>query len=127
MSSMDCTKEHQKELSNGAAGPVIAHLRSDVIDGETLDTRVTITDGNNGAFLVSSLKLKRRLQVICSDQEGWEHVSVSIHDRMPTWEEMNFIKNLFWDEDEYIEKEKADPRACSFSISARSTYIFSNL
>jgi len=43
MSSMDCTKEHQKELSNGAAGPVIAHLRSDVIDGETLDTRVTIT------------------------------------------------------------------------------------
>jgi len=83
--------------------------------------------GNNGAFLVSSLKLKRRLQVICSDQEGWEHVSVSIHDRMPTWEEMNFIKNLFWDEDEYIEKEKADPRACSFSISARSTYIFSNL
>ena len=58
--------------------------------------------GNNGAFLVSSLKLKRRLQVICSDQEGWEHVSVSIHDRMPTWEEMNFIKNLFWDEDDAV-------------------------
>ena len=28
--------------------------------------------------------------------EAWEHVSVSLPDRCPTWEEMAFIKSLFW-------------------------------
>jgi len=26
----------------------------------------------------------------------WEHVSVSLADRCPTWEEMCFVKDLFW-------------------------------
>jgi hypothetical protein len=26
----------------------------------------------------------------------WEHVSVSFKDRCPTWEEMSFVKDLFW-------------------------------
>ncbi len=26
----------------------------------------------------------------------WEHVSVSLEDRTPTWEEMEFVKDLFW-------------------------------
>ncbi len=26
----------------------------------------------------------------------WEHVSVSLADRTPTWEEMEFVKDLFW-------------------------------
>lgn len=32
----------------------------------------------------------------------WEHVSVSNMLRCPTWEEMCYIKNLFWDEDETV-------------------------
>lgn len=32
----------------------------------------------------------------------WEHVSVSLPNRCPTWEEMCFIKDLFWDEDETV-------------------------
>jgi hypothetical protein len=31
---------------------------------------------------------------------GWEHVSVSCQNRTPTWEEMCFAKDLFWDEHE---------------------------
>jgi len=58
--------------------------------------------GNNGAFLITSLKLKRPLNTIASDQMGWEHVSVSLPDRCPTWDEMCFIKNLFWDEDDAV-------------------------
>lgn len=58
--------------------------------------------GNNGAFIVHSLKLKRALHVIASDQEGWEHVSVSLPDRCPTWEEMSFIKDKFWGEDDLV-------------------------
>lgn len=26
----------------------------------------------------------------------WEHVSVSLHDRCPTWDEMSLVKDLFW-------------------------------
>ena len=35
-------------------------------------------------------------------QTDWEHVSVSLPDRCPTWEEMCFIKDLFWNSDECV-------------------------
>jgi hypothetical protein len=63
--------------------------------------------GNNGAFIVPYKKRMIKsdifLQVISSDGYGWEHVSVvpvfksgKPIGRVPTWEEMDFIKNLFW-------------------------------
>jgi len=58
--------------------------------------------GNNGAFLVTSLKLKCPLSVIATDQLGWEHVSVSTQFRCPTWEEMCFIKSMFWDDEDAV-------------------------
>ena len=64
--------------------------------------RTTKEDGNNGVFQIRSLKLKRALNVIASDGMGWEHVSVSIHDRTPTWEEMCFVKDLFWDAEDCV-------------------------
>jgi hypothetical protein len=33
---------------------------------------------------------------------AWEHVSVSLHNRCPGWEEMCFIKDLFWDDSECV-------------------------
>jgi len=33
---------------------------------------------------------------------AWEHVSVSLVDRCPTWEEMSFIKDLFFESDECV-------------------------
>ena len=42
------------------------------------------------------------LTVVSSDGEGWEHVSVSLPNRCPNWEEMSFIKDLFWSEDETV-------------------------
>ena len=48
--------------------------------------------------------------VVCSDGEGWDHVSVSLRgiknnkkvhiERCPTWDEMCYIKSLFFNEDE---------------------------
>ena len=32
----------------------------------------------------------------------WEHVSVSLRARTPTWEEMDFIKRLFWKDSETV-------------------------
>jgi hypothetical protein len=36
------------------------------------------------------------------DSDWWEHVSVSTQERTPTWEEMCWIKNLFWKEHECV-------------------------
>ncbi len=62
----------------------------------------TDEDGNNGAFMIRSLKIKVVLAAIASDREGWEHVSVSLPSRCPTWEEMSFVKNLFWGEEDFV-------------------------
>lgn len=46
------------------------------------------------------------LASIDTDDNGikWEHVSVSLKNRIPTWQELKFIKMLFWDpEDEVIQ------------------------
>ena len=64
--------------------------------------------GNNGAFIVRSLKKEFPFAIMCvvSDQDGWEHVSVTVGGsaatRTPTWEEMCFIKELFWDEEDCV-------------------------
>lgn len=58
------------------------------------------TYGNNGYFVIPYQSYK--LNVIASDGEGWEHVSVSMPNRTPSWEQMCFIKNLFWGEDETV-------------------------
>lgn len=46
------------------------------------------------------------------DEEGWEHVSVTLHKmgkkklevvhRTPTWQEMCFVKDVFWGEEEEV-------------------------
>lgn len=35
--------------------------------------------------------------IIASNGDGWDHVSVSLPDRCPTWDEMSFIKRLFFE------------------------------
>lgn len=52
--------------------------------------------GNNGAFIIDDKS------IIASDGEGWEHVSVSTCNRIPNWEEMVFIKDMFWSEDDLV-------------------------
>lgn len=60
--------------------------------------------GNNGLFAVpiKTAKKRRLFKVMCSNELGWEHVSASLPDRCPTWEEMCKIKALFWDEEDLV-------------------------
>jgi hypothetical protein len=44
----------------------------------------------------------RDLRIIFSDGEGWEHVSVSLPSRCPYWDEMMFVKALFWDDEDAV-------------------------
>lgn len=63
--------------------------------------------GMTGAFFVHG-PCGAELKIIASDAtmmevcEGWEHVSVSTERRPPNWQEMSFVKDLFWGENECI-------------------------
>lgn len=58
-----------------------------------------IGDKYNGCFLLASNEnAQETLRVIASsdsDDTGWDHLSVSLYNRCPTWSEMEFIKKLF--------------------------------
>lgn len=65
--------------------------------------------GNNGFFVIPHHRITDySYNVQASDGEGWEHVSITIDskkkkvERCPTWEEMCYIKDLFWDEDDCV-------------------------
>jgi hypothetical protein len=65
-----------------------------------------------GSFVVRHPTSRAELVIIASDGSGWtveglpppvfEHVSVSARDRCPTWEEMCWVKDLFWTADELV-------------------------
>lgn len=59
-------------------------------------------DGNNGLFLIPRPRENAPLKVVASDGDGWEHVSVSLPDRTPTWEEMHRVKRIFWDPEDVV-------------------------
>jgi hypothetical protein len=57
--------------------------------------------GPNGAFLLKLHKLDKPqvdLAIIASDGHGWDHVSVRVADNsgLPTWEDMQAVKDLFF-------------------------------
>jgi hypothetical protein len=65
-----------------------------------------------GAFALRCPRTGERLRVIVSDGDykraglspeyAWEHVSVSLPNRCPNWKEMDWIKDIFWKEDETV-------------------------
>jgi len=64
--------------------------------------------GLNGAGFIPVRTHSAPLKFIASDGSGlaegekWEHVSVSLPDRCPTWEEMCLVKSLFWDDEDTV-------------------------
>lgn len=50
------------------------------------------------------LPTKARASVIVGfNEDGWEHVSIELYARrLPTWEEMCFIKDIFWEDEENV-------------------------
>src|SRR5512141_2045026 len=62
----------------------------------------TKENGNNGAFFIRHKTDPVPLKVIASDGFDFEHVSVSLPTRCPTWDEMCYIVSLFWDPDDTV-------------------------
>ena len=57
-------------------------------------------NGWEGAFFVSYKNAT--LAIISSHGDGWDHVSVSLERRTPTWEEMCYVKDLYFNEEECV-------------------------
>lgn len=62
--------------------------------------------GMTGAYFVLG-PCGMELKIVASDgavegSEKWEHVSVSLRNRCPNWQEMCFVKDLFWGDDEVV-------------------------
>lgn len=63
-----------------------------------------------GFFVVPCAVGSQDLRIISSGEHRtkggklatWEHVSVSVHNRCPTWDEMCIVKDLFWDDTECV-------------------------
>jgi hypothetical protein len=67
-----------------------------------------------GAFRVPpTAEGRRRLDIIASDgndesgiAQGWEHVSVKVHVGIytytPTWDEMSWVKDQFWEPEDLV-------------------------
>jgi hypothetical protein len=60
--------------------------------------------GNNGMFRVAYGETGHTVRILASDGGGWEHVSVSIEGarRCPNWEEMCWVKDMFWTPEEWV-------------------------
>lgn len=58
---------------------------------------------HEGLFLVQVKTHKKPLRVVVSvNQDGWDHVSVSLPNRCPTWDEMDKVKRIFFKPDEVV-------------------------
>lgn len=67
---------------------------------EVIEHMGGIGDHGNGVFHIKSPSDNRRMMCIASDGLGWDHVSVSLKNRCPTWREMEHVKHLFFKPDE---------------------------
>ena len=58
-----------------------------------------VSSGEDGfaAYINHPCYKPTAIAVIASWGGGWEHVSVSLARRCPTWEEMCMVKDIFWE------------------------------
>ena len=63
-----------------------------------------------GMFILPpTVRRRESIKIIATDGldpdsklEPWEHVSVSLATRCPTWDEMCLVKSLFWDDEDCV-------------------------
>jgi hypothetical protein len=55
-------------------------------------------DAGNFALMIPS----RGLRILASDGHGWDHVSVSLIDRCPTWDEMEWVKRELFEQGDCV-------------------------
>lgn len=57
-------------------------------------------DEYNGMFRI---KIKgEKYAIVASNGDGWEHVSISHKNKIPSWKIMSTIKDMFFEDDEVV-------------------------
>jgi len=64
-----------------------------------------------------------KMGIIVSWGMGWDHVSVSRQDRCPTWDEMEYVRTLFFDESEWVVQFSA-PRSKHINIHPNCLHMW---
>lgn len=80
---------------------------SDRVERARVNAGPRFTSSRGDPFGLFELRTNagERLRVLASpgsDEIPWEHVSVSTPTRCPTWEEMAWVKSLFFDDEEAV-------------------------
>ena len=66
-----------------------------------MDGQISIFDYQTDRL--SELEAKYPIPRKYQEEEGWEHVSIELMARrLPTWEEMCLIKEIFWEDEEEV-------------------------
>jgi len=47
-------------------------------------------------------RFNSKMKVVLSNGYGWDHVSVSMHTRIPMYEEMEFVRGICFKDDELV-------------------------
>lgn len=59
-------------------------------------------EADDAGWFDDSKRLRRRLTVQVSDGGGWDHASVSLPTRTPTWAELEYVRRAFFVDDETV-------------------------
>jgi len=74
--------------------------QTEIINLERLKVINTGLDGGYGEIYFPAQR--EPMAVVWSFGGGWEHVSVSYPNRMPSWAEMCKVKEMFWNDEETV-------------------------
>ena len=80
-------------------------------------------DDRGGVFAVRPVGRRDMLRMIASNDAGWDHISVSLTDRCPTWAEMEFVKRRFFKDTE-IAYQLHVPPASHISVHPYCLHIW---
>ena len=104
----------------------LSHLDECRLQPHELPPGYTNHHNEAGAMWIRSRTTGDRMKVIFSTGYGWDHVSVSIKHRCPSWLEMEQIRRLFFEPEEAVMQYHAplseyvdgsDPRSgCKFCL-----------
>ena len=109
--ALDCMHDHQAVLMSGKPPRkyIVRRLTPTECGRLEIDVWIPVVRSGSlaGEFMGSgwvkvhqSKSAKMAAVVFGSNENGMEHVSVSFRDRIPTWEEMCVVKDVFWTEEE---------------------------
>jgi hypothetical protein len=76
--------------------------RSAIDEARVLRGQPNLSPSTGGVFRIRLKTSSSPFLIIVSNTEGWDHVSVSLPTRCPTWDEMEFIKRKFFRDDETV-------------------------